>query len=334
MIVWFQKIIIAIISLLMSFGAFLHTKQNELLQPKNTPSAETTQNIETEKESAAEQPSLTQKISPIENTKITKKTEAKINTPTKTTPADTSALPAKTSIKETPGPLIIDVPVSENSILSKEGVLKYTNEARLNNGGLLPLTENEKLNMSSQIKLKDMFINQYFEHISPSGIEVSNVAETVGYQYITIGENLAMGNFKNDSRLVDGWMNSPGHRANILNNRYTEIGIAVGEGIYKGNKIWMAVQTFSKPLSDCPAISKELAKQAEENTTILTAMQTILDAKKQELNNTSQNDPNYNIYVTEFNELVKQYNSLLESTKVIISVYNSQVSIFNTCVNK
>ena len=61
-----------------------------------------------------------------------------------------------------------------------------------------------------------------------------------------------MGNFKNDQDLVSAWLNSPGHRANILNTRFTEIGTAVLKGFYEGREVWMAVQEFGLPLSSCP----------------------------------------------------------------------------------
>ena len=53
------------------------------------------------------------------------------------------------------------------------------------------------------------------------------MAKKAGYEYISVGENLAMGNFKNDGDLVEAWMNSPGHRANILSFKYKELGVAV-----------------------------------------------------------------------------------------------------------
>src|SRR6185369_15716694 len=118
--------------------------------------------------------------------------------------------------------------------------------------GLPALKENALLDKAAKKKLDDMFAQQYFEHINPQGKGPSDLAKSVGYDYIAIGENLALGNFKNDAELVQAWMDSPGHRANILNKQYTEIGVAVGQGTYEGKKTWLAVQEFGRPTSSCP----------------------------------------------------------------------------------
>jgi uncharacterized protein YkwD len=114
--------------------------------------------------------------------------------------------------------------------LDAEGVIALTNQER-RNGGVGKLTANTKLTKAAEMKLKDMFDRQYFEHISPDGKGPSYLAQKAGYEYIVIGENLALGNFKNDAALVQAWMDSPGHRENILNYRYSEIGVAVGQGL-------------------------------------------------------------------------------------------------------
>ena len=115
------------------------------------------------------------------------------------------------------------------------------------------LLENTKLDQSAELKAQDMLKNQYFAHTSPSGMAVGNLAEKVGYEFIAIGENLALGNFENDEALVQAWMDSPGHRANILNSRYQEIGVAVLKGVFEGRTTWLAVQHFGLPLSVCPS---------------------------------------------------------------------------------
>ena len=56
-------------------------------------------------------------------------------------------------------------------------------------------------------------------------------------------------------------MASPGHRANILNSRFIDIGVAVKEGEYQGKETWLAVQEFGEPLSDCPSPSTDLRFQ-------------------------------------------------------------------------
>jgi uncharacterized protein YkwD len=116
----------------------------------------------------------------------------------------------------TSGPLrnYTDAPTSK---LTVTGTIYWTNQQRGQNN-LPALKENLKLTQAAQLKVKDMFDKQYFEHISPQGVGPAGLAETVGYDYIAIGENLALGNFKDDQALVEAWMNSPGHRANILSS--------------------------------------------------------------------------------------------------------------------
>jgi len=128
---------------------------------------------------------------------------------------------------ETPGALVVRDDLltynTKNIKLTVKGVIDNTNKQRALNGDLPVLKENFKLNFSAEKKLQDMFVKQYFEHNSPEGIGVGDLGLQAGYEYIIIGENLALGNFKDDASLVDAWMASPGHRANILNKKYTEI---------------------------------------------------------------------------------------------------------------
>ena len=104
-------------------------------------------------------------------------------------------------------------------ILTADGVFSWTNKERKKTG-LPDLAPNQKLTASALVKVRDMFKNQYFAHESPAGKGAGDLAKTEGYEFILIGENLALGNFEGDKALVDAWMGSPGHRANILGERY------------------------------------------------------------------------------------------------------------------
>ena len=220
---------------------------------------------------------------------------------------------------------------SPQPFLTTEGVIKFTNIQREKNG--LPLiAENSLLDGSAQKKVQDMFAKQYFEHISPQGLDVSDLAEDAGYKFIEIGENLALGNFLNDEALVQAWMDSPGHRENILNSNYREIGVAVLKGTYQGKTTWMAVQHFGRPLSDCPQIDTTLKQQIENNKVLLDRMITELDAKKKELEQTNRKDSEYNQKVNEYNKLAEEYNKLAQETKQLLEDYNNQINNFNKCV--
>lgn len=233
---------------------------------------------------------------------------------------------------ETPGALKVISSVfsttPDKSNLSTLGVLQWTNNER-SAAGVSPLKEDSRLNKSAKKKLDDMFINQYFEHVSPKGIGVGDLGEGVGYEYILIGENLALGNFRNDQAVVEAWMESPGHRANILNQSYTEIGIAVGRGEYEGNNVWIAVQHFGLPKSICPETDDVLKNQIEADQNIINKLDKNLTQMDKEIksNRTSDN-------INDYNKLVGEYNNILNQIKKNIETYNSQVKDFNTCVSK
>ena len=146
--------------------------------------------------------------------------------------------------------------------LTIAGVLSETNHHRAE-AGVAPLTGDATLNTAAANKLADLFALQYFAHDSPDGRGPSDVVDNVGYQYIRVGENLALGNFADDATLVQAWMDSPGHRASILKEGFDEIGIAVGSGTFDGRETWIAVQTFTKPLSACPNIDTNLQSKFE-----------------------------------------------------------------------
>ena len=231
-----------------------------------------------------------------------------------------------------PGPLRAPQQSSSATELTVSGIILETNIARNENGGLSPLSENFLLNKAAQMKVDDMFAKQYFEHVSPSGVGPSGLAQAVGYEYVVVGENLALGDFKGDLGVVTAWMNSPGHRANILKPQYREIGVAVGRGMYEGRTTWLAVQSFGVPLSACTAINANLKAEIDARNTTIASMRAALDAKKSQIDSTPTNHPNYNTYVNEFNAMLPEYNSLVETNRAYVATYNASVQAFNACI--
>ena len=231
----------------------------------------------------------------------------------------------------TPSPLNIGGEAN-NVVLVKEKIIAHTNIQRYDNGLLIPLIENEKLNLAAKTKAQDMFKNQYFEHISPLGIGPAELVKSFGYDYIVTGENLILGNFTGEQEVVQHWMDSPGHRANILNDRFTEIGVAVVKGNYKGQTVWISVQEFGLPLSSCPEPSASLKSQIDVNKNQLDLLFLKIENKRNEINNTNSRSQKYNDLVDEYNKLVAEYNALNTQTKGIILQYNNQVNNFNQCV--
>lgn len=239
---------------------------------------------------------------------------------------------------ETPGPLrVISDLIANNKDqvdLLKSDVITLTNKNRKDNGNLPPLKENQSLDQSAEKKLKDMFSKQYFEHISPSGLGVSDLGNQVGYDYILIGENLALGNFRDSKALLDAWMASSGHRANILNNHYTEIGVAVGKGVFDGQEVWMAVQHFGLPRNACPVVDEVLRGVITLNQKNIKDMESDLVDRLSKINSgVVYNGYTHNELISQYNELVSTYNKLITDTKSKIEVYNAQVRELNNCIS-
>ncbi|MDP3057201.1 MAG: CAP domain-containing protein [bacterium] len=219
-----------------------------------------------------------------------------------------------------------------SSLLTQKGTIAETNNQRIENN-LPALKENVKLNAAAKAKAQDMFARQYFEHVSPVDRGPADLAKSAGYDYLIIGENLALGNFENDKKLVEAWMASPGHRANILNNKYAEIGVAVEKGIYEGESVWMAVQEFGRPASACPKVSEALKIEINNYNIQTDAMAKIIEAGKIELENLrAENKFEYNNKVDEYNDLIRQYNALVTEAKAAVANYNSQVRAYNECL--
>jgi len=117
--------------------------------------------------------------------------------------------------------------------MSASQLLADTNTQR-NNNGLASLTLNDKLVQAAQAKANDMAARDYWAHNTPEGSPPWVFFTNAGYNYQTAGENLAYG-FDTSDAAITGWMNSPGHRANILNTTYTEVGFATANSAnYQG----------------------------------------------------------------------------------------------------
>lgn len=132
-----------------------------------------------------------------------------------------------------------------SSEITVSKVLDQTNSQRLKLG-LKSLTFNSTLSKSAELKANDMFANNYWAHTSPQGKSPWDFFNTAGYEYSLAGENLAK-DFYDTEGLMKAWMNSPTHRANIVNPKYQEIGLSVVSGILGGVKTTLVVQHFGTP---------------------------------------------------------------------------------------
>ena len=104
-------------------------------------------------------------------------------------------------------------------------VLNLVNKERKANG-LKPLTLNKELSNVANIKSRDMIEKGYFDHTSPTYGSPFDMMKKFNISYNPAGENIAMGQ-KTPSEVMNSWMNSSGHRANILNSTYTELGVGI-----------------------------------------------------------------------------------------------------------
>ena len=123
-----------------------------------------------------------------------------------------------------------------------EAVLKLVNQERAK-AGVPALTLSEKLTGIANTKAKDMADKNYFSHESPTYGSPFDMLKQFGVSFSYAGENIAAGQ-KSAEEVMNSWMNSSGHKANILNKNYTEIGV----GFYRGGQYgtqW--VQLFIKP---------------------------------------------------------------------------------------
>lgn len=123
-----------------------------------------------------------------------------------------------------------------------EAVLKLVNQERAK-VGVPALTLSEKLTSIANTKAKDMADKNYFSHESPTYGSPFDMLKQFGVSFSYAGENIATGQ-KTAEEVMNGWMNSSGHKANILNKNYTQLGV----GFYRGGQYgteW--VQLFIKP---------------------------------------------------------------------------------------
>lgn len=121
-------------------------------------------------------------------------------------------------------------------------LLNLTNIQRSRNG-LANLTDNATLDQVATLKAQDEITNHYWGHISPTGVQPWAWFKQARYDYTYAGENLAQ-DFISSDGVINGWMRSPEHRANILNVNYREVGFAVVCGKTNNNSTTLVVAEY------------------------------------------------------------------------------------------
>jgi uncharacterized YkwD family protein/spore coat assembly protein SafA len=126
---------------------------------------------------------------------------------------------------------VLTIPVIPKAVTDFEDeVIRLTNQFRAKNG-LSALTENWQLSRVARFKSQDMADRGYFDHNSPTYGTPFNMIKSFGISYRTAGENIAYG-YPTPKAVVDGWIKSPGHRANMLGTGFRQIGVGY---VAKGN---------------------------------------------------------------------------------------------------
>jgi uncharacterized protein YkwD len=143
------------------------------------------------------------------------------------------------------------------AVLQGEVIALTNGERAQNNVGLLH--ENNLLDAAAQAKADDMAKHGYFSHVGPDGKEPWAWISQAGYAYQSAGENLAV-RFSDSADVVNAWMASPSHRANMVKPVYTEIGVGTAQGQFEGTPTTYVVQYFATPFS---VASAQSAQQSE-----------------------------------------------------------------------
>lgn len=134
---------------------------------------------------------------------------------------------------------------SHRLTINNDNVINLINAERTSQG-IQPLVESDLLNTVAQKKLDNMIEADYFAHTSPEGVDPWEWFFQSGYDFAYAGENLAT-EFTDAQKQHDAWMNSPKHKKNILDERFTSTGVAVGEQNRNGKKVLVTVQVFATP---------------------------------------------------------------------------------------
>ena len=126
-----------------------------------------------------------------------------------------------------PGQVIM-IPEANSKVQNYENeVIRLVNEIRAQNG-LSPLKADWQLSRVARFKSQDMKDKKYFSHQSPTYGSPFEMIKNFGISFKAAGENIAYG-YKTPQAVVNSWMNSSGHRANILNSTYNKIGVGYVE---------------------------------------------------------------------------------------------------------
>ena len=152
-------------------------------------------------------------------------------------------------------------------------IISLTNAQRAQNS-VGALVENKQLDVAAQQKADNMAKFSYFSHNGPDGKTPWEWIGESGYDYQYAGENLAV-RFTDSKDVVVGWMASPTHRANIVKPAYTDVGVGIAQGMYKGEPATFVVQYFAAPAVAVAAAATTSVAASSGTTTVAAVAPTV-----------------------------------------------------------
>lgn len=190
-------------------------------------------------------------------------------------------------------------------ISQRTKIINLTNEVR-DKLNIKPLTENALLNEAAYAKANDMLYNQYFSHTNLNGKKLDYWLKQSNYEYSAAGENLAMG-FINAESVINGWMKSETHRANIIDPNFSDVGIGIVSGQYNNRDSVLIVQYFGLPKNSGESSVLEVENIIDNDKSKVTITNTdnksILEAKVYFLETVKNAELNFNEYNTKLTEI-------------------------------
>lgn len=203
-------------------------------------------------------------------------------------------------------------------------LVDLTNKARVQNDATT-LVVSDTLSKAAQMKADDMAARQYFAHTSPNGTTPWYWFQKAGYEFAYAGENLAV-DFTESVDVENAWLASPKHRDNIVDSRFTEIGIATKTAVWQGRQTTFVVQLFGTP-SRLAIATPTNSLPANSATTPVVATSDMLDVELSESQvagaNKSNNVASIKVVSENLNTIIVQ-NTAVPEVGGSSNVHNAQ----------
>lgn len=160
---------------------------------------------------------------------------------------------------------IFGIDQAQASTITPTNIINLTNQER-SAAGLNKLKVDSRLSSAALAKANNMFKEQYWDHFGPNGETPWQFIRGAGYYYVYAGENLAKG-FSTSEGVHEAWMASPTHKANVMNGKYKDIGVAVVEGVLLGKRTTLVVQMFGNLTQEVAGATKTVTPKPSSKVT-------------------------------------------------------------------